>query len=310
MQKQFTIASPNSTEHIKEINNLLTHELRDSGLKWSYEEEYPLLLSPTTHQQSTCVFHDNEVAAHANLFPRKLIHASGQKSFNIGLIGNVATSKKYQRHGLQYKLMEHLEKTALLQNVDALILWSDLYEFYQKLGFASTGREIRYMFARNPNAQSSSLELQDTKDLSDYDLAQMLSIRPKMEWNLERSTSDFAKLLTIPNTSLYTSKKNQKISSFYIVGKGSDMQGVIHEWGTNDRLRLMHDIRSILLQTHLEAVQLLAPINLPSNFKQVFDMWSTAKEEHPMCWAKPIGSNGIAAIKAISSCFIWGLDSI
>jgi predicted N-acetyltransferase YhbS len=310
MQKHFTIASPSSNEHIQEINSLLTHQLRDPGLKWKYSEEYPLLLSSTSHQQSTCVFHDNQVAAHANLFSRKLVHASGQKSFNIGLIGNVATSTKYQRQGLQYKLMEHLEKTALLQNIDALILWSDLYEFYQKLGFASTGREIRYFFDRNLKSQTNSLDLHDPKFLSDSDLKQMIAIRPKMEWNLERSTDDFAKLLTIPSTNLYISKKNQKISSYYIVGKGSDMQGVIHEWGTNDRLRMMHDIRSILLHTHLDSVQLLAPINLPSNFKQVLDVWAAVREEHPLCWTKPIGSNGSAAIKAIASSFIWGLDSI
>src|SRR5690606_5092783 len=94
------------------------------------------------------------IVAHANLWPRTW--RTGQESFEVGLIGNVATSTQERGRGIGTELMRQLESLARRHNLKALILWSDLLKFYQNLGYHALGTEARYFFHRDSMASFST----------------------------------------------------------------------------------------------------------------------------------------------------------
>jgi hypothetical protein len=207
-------------------------------------------------------------------------------------------------------MFSYLEKTAQSQGIQALVLWSDLLEFYQNLGFSSIGREVRFSFTLNPKITSSGIKQSPVEALSDMDLAEMLELRPKQDWSIKRSLDEFRALLGIPNTRLFIRRKNSRISAWLLIGKGSDMQGVIHEWGSSKADEVVHDIQSILETWDIPELMLLTPSHLPYHWIQHFKEHCKQYTEHPMALGLPIGHRGRDAIAALTQSFIWGLDSI
>ena len=304
------IANPKTATERSNRDTLLAKSLRDDSLAWPYASEYPLVLSGAGDQTSWCVYEGNNIIAHANLWGRKLTRRSDQKTIQVGFVGNVATHPKHRGQGVMSTLMSHLEKTAQSQNLQTLVLWSDLLEFYQTLGFTSIGRELRFRFLPDDRGRLTGISSEDYRGLSNQDLEVMETLRPKMEWNLERSSDEFRALLSIPDTSLSVRRKGSKIESWMLLGKGADMRGVIHEWGAPSAGEFIHDIRSIMQTNYKAELTLLTPGNLPHHWLSPIKLHSTSHSEHPMALAKGIGPGGTEATNALARGFIWGLDSI
>ena len=308
--RYLTIANP--TTHTERTNRdtLLTQSLRDNSLPWAYAREYPLVLSGTGDHTSWCVYEGVTIVAHANLWARNLTRLSDQKTIQVGLVGNVATHPDKRGQGIMSTLMSHLEKTALSQNLQTLVLWSDLLEFYQTLGFTSIGREFRFRILKDDRGRSTGIIPVQHDILTDQDLESMLRHRPKLEWTLERSIDEFRALLGIPDTSLFVRRKGARIQSWMLIGKGADMRGVIHEWGSISADELVADIQSILHSHDIAELTLLTPGNLHHHWVSPLKIRSTGHTEHPMALARGIDIHGSDATNALSKGFIWGLDSI
>jgi len=310
MESALTIANPATPTERSNRDSLLTASLRDSGITWDYASEYPLVLSGTGDQTSWCVFEGTNIVAHANLWIRDLTRLADQKSIQIGLIGNVATGAEHRGRGIMSSLMSHLEKTAQSQNLKALVLWSDLLEFYQTLGFTSIGRELRFRISRDDRRRSTGITAVSRDSLSDDDLVTMLKHRPRMDWTLERAADEFRALLGIPDTNLFIRRKGLRIQSWMLIGKGADMRGIIHEWGSLSADELMADVQSILHTHDIPELTLLTPGNLHHHWVSPLKLRSNGYTEHPMALGKSIGIHGGEAIQALARGFIWGLDSI
>ncbi|MCX6127314.1 MAG: GNAT family N-acetyltransferase, partial [Proteobacteria bacterium] len=287
----------------------LSQHLRDQPSLWAYKDEYPLVLSNTKASLSHCLYENDTLVAHASMFVRELKHCSSGKSFFVALIGNVATAPEHRGQGFQRQLMTYLEKTAELQGAKALILWSDLHAFYQRLGFSSNGRERRFVIRSLERPEASGIAKVQAQTLSDTQLSRLLALRPKLEWSLERSIEDFRMLLGIPECHLFIRRKAAQIASWFVIGKGADMAGVIHEWGSENAATLIQDIRSVLKDYNIPELTLLAPMILPGIWSKTLEVSSSEISEHPMALVKSIGQTA-EATNALSRGFIWGLDSI
>jgi GNAT superfamily N-acetyltransferase len=306
----FIIQNPCTPSELLQRDSLLSSSLRDHQLDWPYQREYPLVLSETNLQTSWCIFADQKLAAHASLWPRTLTHISGSNSIKIGLVGNVATDPDHRGCGLMSTLFKHLIKKAQEQDIKALILWSDLLEFYQKLGFSSIGREFRFILAPKDKPNLTSIQKVDLSDLNDGDLIRMLQLKPKLEWTIHRSRDEFRSLLGIPNTAIFIRRQGHKITSWLAIGKGSDLQGVIHEWGSASATELLNDVQTVIAAWDLPQLILLAPASLQTQWTNSLKLFSQGFEEHPMALAMPVEPAGSSALIAIARGFFWGFDSI
>jgi N-acetylglutamate synthase-like GNAT family acetyltransferase len=302
--------NPISAPQRLERDELLTTSLRDSNYHLNYSEEYPLVLAPEAQVHSWCVHSHGKLVAHANLWPRQLLHTSGQKSFQVGLVGNVATHPHHRGNGHMKALLSHLAKIAETQNIHVLVLWSDLLEFYQNFGFRSIGRELRLKITRLPLKKPTEMKSCTVDSLDDHQLEWLLQTRPKIEWTLGRSLKDFRALLKIPETHLFIRKSGQSIRSWVVIGRGADMKGVIHEWGALSASELLDDIQTILLSLDINELLLLCPGNLAHQWITALKRGAAAITNHPMALALSVTDRADECVSALSRGFIWGLDSI
>lgn len=310
MTTSMRIDSPRTASEFANRDLLLAKTMRDAPLSWPYAAEYPIILAPESARSSFCVFIDDAVVAHTNIWLRELRHASGSDSHAIALMGNVTSHPDHRGQGHIRQLMTHAAEAALSQGANAIVLWSDLLQFYQNLGFTSNGRELRYSFARSDRPYESGIQKVDCQKLSDQELEAMLKRRPKLEWNLGRSVEEFRRLLSIPNCELFVRRKGAQILSWLAIGKGSDMAGVIHEWGASSPDELVADIRSLMHTYRVTELTLLVPGALQAHWHNSFKINAASTSTHYMALAKALNPKGEIALNHLARGFIWGFDSI
>src|SRR4051794_28539742 len=109
-------------------NRLLQRALRPEPAPFAIEREYPLVLGERGLGFSYCLGRGVDMVAHANLWPRTLVTGSGE--VQVGLVGNVATDERYRGQGVMRSLLLELKREAERLGLKALVLWSDLLEFY------------------------------------------------------------------------------------------------------------------------------------------------------------------------------------
>ncbi len=310
MTTSVRIDYPTTSAEFSSRDQLLASTMRDTPLNWPYTAEYPLILNPQSARSSLCIFSGEQVVAHTNIWLRELKHASNNDTHLIALIGNVASHPDHRGQGYIRQLLSTAAEIALSQDANAMVLWSDLLQFYQNLGFTSNGREIRYSFTRSDRLKASGVQKMAHQNLSDRDLEAMLKKRPKLEWNLSRSVQEFRSLLNIPNSELFIRRRGSQILSWFTIGKGSDMAGVIHEWGAATGEELSSDIQSVMHAFNVSELVLLAPGALPSHWHRDFNLAASSHSNHHMALAKALNPKGEMVINHLARGFIWGFDSI
>ena len=184
-----------NTAHLKSRNSLLQETLRPEPQEFSIELEYPLALSESSLNRSFGGFIDSELVTHVNLLPRQILLneiAVGR----VGLIGNVATSPIHQGHGLMRQTMEQIINVAQSQKLDAILLWSDLDDFYTKLGFVKVGKERRFFISKKSLGNCSAehqIEVLQSGEASDLKLSRLLEIRENSKVKRIRASKYFSK---------------------------------------------------------------------------------------------------------------------
>lgn len=308
---------PFSDVLLKQRSVLLQKSLRPNCNAYPIESEYPIVLSTKNPQFSYCVtkndrkFSTPKLIAHANLWPRVILENSSQSEFPVALVGNVATDSSYRGCGIMTTLFANLWRTALKQGFHALILWSDLEDFYQKLGFTTCGQEYRFCFSRQELKRFSNnyqFLLPTIDDFKANMLHEMLRLRPYSPSSLKRSTKEFKDLLRIPETIVLVSYENGELQSYFILGKGYDMIAVVHEWGAKSPDVVLGALKHIVEATSWEKIWLLSPLGIGEQWLSAFRPFVESLETHPLALAKfkehsPVG-------KLLQESFIWGLDSI
>jgi len=290
-------------------NTLLQESLREPNMPFAIETEYPIVLAEKNHQFSHCIFENDKIVSHANLWPRTWIDSTTNTSFKIGLIGNVATDKNCRGQGHFKNLQLHMEKMAQTLHLDALVLWSELTSFYQKLGYNAHSEEKRFYLSHqllDKYFQTRKFLPNTTKVASEPQLELFLKKRNNCQRTLDRSAKEFKELLRTPATHLFNNQ-----DSYGITGKGCDMIGVIHEWGVSQAEELGQMAFDINNALGSDEIILLAPQSIPPKWIETLERYSSKVENHPMALVKPLdGENSKPILKSMSQGFIWGLDSI
>ncbi len=308
------IRHPKTEEEIQSRNALLQTSLRPADMNFPVTDEYPLVLSSDNCSYSYCQFNGDRVIAHFNLYPKEVIDAKGKTCLNIGLVGNVATDERCRGQGLMKGMFHFLQETAQTEGLDALILWSDLVQFYQKLGFQSLATERFLTITTKSLQKSQTMPLRQEVictpegDLSDSDIEQLLSLRPSSGLYLKRSIKEFRALLQIPECYLLIAGPSQCPLAYLVIGKGYDMIGVVHEWGFREWNAMVSAFTYILTTTSVDQFYLLSPAwKMDKKVEKVATIASSIQEQ-PMCFYRPIAKN--QQLSCLENLFVWGLDSI
>ncbi len=309
--KNVTSFHPIDANQLSDRNRMLSVSLRPDDLSFPITAEYPIVLSPEHPEFSFVVTKADQLIAHANWWPRQVVDQNHQNVSLIALIGNVATDPQARGQGHMRHLFAELEQHSRNKGCVAMLLWSDLDKFYQKLGFTSLGRELRIMVnPRQLPLDHSGRQLLPTppSHLKPQDLADMLTLSPRTPLTLARSLEEFRTLLQIPHLQIWIGRESQGIQSYALMGKGYDMQGVVHEWGGNP-LALTESFAAMAQYNQMRELMILAPGGLDHSWLEFFGPGILGVETHAMGLVKWLSPDTRVA-ENLSELFIWGLDSI
>lgn len=218
---------PNASEW-GPISQFLNQELR-SDIKWSLHDEYPLAFDEKNRGNIRIISDGQEILSHAVLKPTLI--KTPYHLFKVGFLGSVVTSEKHRGNGYSKEVINSCLEASDAQGCDFTILWTNLFDFYSKLGFEVAGSEVALqMNAKFSPKENDGIKILNTPNVSPQAL---LRIYNKHSLRTLRTEQDVSRYLKIPNSSVYTAwnKATNELEAYCIVGKGADFGGFIHEWG-------------------------------------------------------------------------------
>jgi len=139
-------STPDTAAAREQRDRLLTRAMRPDGAPFAIHTEYPLVLSPAGTSTSYCLGDSDSILAHANPVARVLVQRDTGERFVSASSATSPPTPNHRGQGLERRLLDELKTKARELDLEALILWSDLLEFYQKQGFSSYGRELRFVY--------------------------------------------------------------------------------------------------------------------------------------------------------------------
>jgi GNAT superfamily N-acetyltransferase len=196
--------------------------------QWTIQDEYPLAIQ-TANLNNVRVIKDKDRFLSAAVM-KPMVIKSPSGLFKAAGIGSVVTSPDVRNQGFSRQVLDDCLAAARAHGCDFAILWTNLFDFYRKLGFELAGTEVALEVPRNVKVEDSTdLHFMNTNKI---DPDAILRLYNSHATGCIRTPDEIRKYLQIPNTRVFTAwDKNNRIQAYAIEGKGADLDGYIHEWG-------------------------------------------------------------------------------
>ncbi len=111
---------------------------------------------------------------------------------------------------------------------DFAILWTNLFDFYRRMGFELTGREI----AVDLNQDLPQLKALSYIDSNQISPESILRLYQQHSVHSFRTVEEIKSCLKIPESRICTAwDSSGKMVAYAVEGKGADLGGYVHEWG-------------------------------------------------------------------------------
>lgn len=254
--------SPETHEWTQVVDFLDTN-LRQNN-NWTIASEYPTAFSTNNIHNMSIITEDEKIISHAVL--KTLIIKSPYAIFKIGAIGSVFTDPNYRQKGHSRKNIQNCIEHAQEQGCDLVILWTDKFDFYRKLGFELAGYDYSYLYENITPIKNTNLRFMAGNNV---DPAALLKLYSQHTVHAIRTQEDFRNFLKIPNSNLFTAwSPNNQLVAYAVEGKGADLINYVHEWSgqTDVLLDLFQYIRTqknetITIMTPAHATNLRNKIN-------------------------------------------------
>jgi len=217
-----------TTQEFPELVDFLNKNLREQTVAaWSIAEEYPTAVNAENIQNFRIIKEEMKILSHALMKP--IMCKTRRGLFKVGALGSVVTENEYRNQGLSQTIIKDCLSSMTAQNCDIAILWTNLYDFYRKLGFELAGSEISLTVDKPLPLPPHEFKIIQNNKVDPQALYRLYS---QHSVSSIRSLDDFEKYLKIPNCRLYTAwNKDGRMEAYAVEGKGADLQGYIHEWG-------------------------------------------------------------------------------
>lgn len=211
---------------ISNVIRFLDTNLRPKG-EWSITSEYPIAFSEANRNNMRIITENEEVLAHAVVRPMIIKTPAGL--FKIAALGSVVTSSDRRNEGLSTKTIESCLEGARAHGCDFAILWTDLYDFYRRMGFELGGSEVSVLLDRDIQTGEQNLKFLESGKIAPEAIHRLYAQHTVTSL---RTVDETRRYLQIPNSRVYTAwDANGQLKAYAIEGKGVDLDGYVHEWG-------------------------------------------------------------------------------
>lgn len=236
----------------KNVVQFLDSQLRPSET-WSITNEYPLAFGEANRGNIRIIADRDQVLSHALIRP--LVIKTPVGLFKAAGIGSVVTSSEYRNKGLSTQIIQSCLDSARAQGCDFAILWTNLYDFYRRIGFELAGTEMSILFDKDIPLSNPSLRFMDTPQVAPEAIHRLYLQHTVTSL---RNIDETRKYLQIPNTRVYTAwDETGTLKAYAVEGKGADLNGYVHEWGggVSSLMPLFSHIR----RTQQRPITIIAP---------------------------------------------------
>lgn len=243
--------APEASE-LPHVLDFLKHQLRPEN-QWPIEAEYPTALCPNNIHNMRIIATESQVLSHAVLRP--LIIKSPQAILKVGAIGSVVTDSSHRNKGLSTQILNGCVEEAQKQECDIAILWTNLYDFYRKLGFELAGSEVSFVLDKIFSPPRVDLTFKLSSQVSAEAIHRLYS---QHSVSSIRNAEEIRRFLKIPNSRVYTAWDQQGMLAAYAVeGKGADLTGYVHEWGGS--VSALMSLFNFILQDQKKPITVITP---------------------------------------------------
>ncbi|MDJ0866949.1 MAG: GNAT family N-acetyltransferase [Myxococcota bacterium] len=205
--------------------------LRD-GRAGQLASEYPTALTAGGVEGHRIARVGGSFAAHAFARPIR-VRAAGCE-LPIGLVGLVYTEPRWRGRGLASACVEACVEALRREGAVLALLWSDLPDWYARLGFAEAGAEQIGVVtpalcreAARALAGPAECELGPARD-ADWEALETL--QAARDARARRRRGELRLLAAAPSCTLRVARRQGRPAAYAAAGRGDDFRGVIHEW--------------------------------------------------------------------------------
>ncbi|MEM7409212.1 MAG: GNAT family N-acetyltransferase [Myxococcota bacterium] len=192
--------------------------------------EYPLSMGASGTRRHHVIYQQGRPAAHAMLHPVE-IQTQGRR-LRVGLVGNVYTDPAYRGRHFASACVDACVADARRLRLPLVLLWSDAWDFYARLGFHPVSRERflaleaeRIVAAEPPRI--SPIEVGAPVERDWLALESLYAAKPQ---RVLRKAGALRQLAAAPDCVLRVARVAGSPAGYAAVGRGDDFPGVIHEW--------------------------------------------------------------------------------
>lgn len=198
-----------------------------------YPLEYPLVFEPSADAFSVGARLSTAQTwqAHVGVLRRTLCF--GTHRLRVALIGSVATLPAARGQGLASACLQAAHQTLLTEDIGLAFLWSEPRPLYQQLGYHSVG--ALHVMAGGAEHLSPQPSLRVRWVLP----TELVHARaPDLEGfaTLARAEHEHRRLLQLPRLEVWLGEDAQQQQAVVLVGKGSDLPDLVHEWSGSPAL--------------------------------------------------------------------------
>jgi hypothetical protein len=276
--------SPENHEWIQVVD-FLNANLRQNN-SWTIASEYPTAFATNNIHNMSIITEDEKIISHAVL--KTLIVKSPYAIFKVGAIGSVVTAPDHRQQGYSRKNIEKCMELAAAQDCDLVVLWTDQFDFYRKMGFELAGFEYSYFIE---NAQP--IKNKNTRFVTgnNVDPNALLKLYSQHSVHAVRGIEDFRQFLKIPNSNVFTAwDQNNQLLAYAVEGKGIDLINYVHEWA--GQVDALMDLFQYIRTEKNQSITVMVPAH-STNLRQAIEPLASAAHQGYLGMIKIINKDAL-----------------
>ena len=188
--------------------------------------EFPLVFAGAEGAAFVVDEQGGEAASACALLERTLLVRG--RAIRAGLIGSVATDPRWRGEGRSSSVLVAAEQELARRGAIFAVLWADDIAYYEKRGWRRFGWEIDFVIPAD--CAPILPEPTGVRARRPEDDGQIHELYERHPERVARSLSDTSALLGCPGMEVLVVERWGRVAGYTCLGRGADMQNVVHEW--------------------------------------------------------------------------------
>lgn len=197
--------------------------------------EFPLVFGPDARGWVVVSETEGEDASACAGVVRELV--AGPERFACAFFGSVVTAEAHRGRGLARHTLEAAEDRAREEGAALAFLWADDAEVYASMGWRPAGTEYDYRL--DDNQRTFLPDAEGVRAARPEDAEAIHALYCRHEQRVARTLAEQRQLLAVPGVTTLVREVEGQVKAYGCVGRGADLQGVLHEWG-GDGVEVLH----------------------------------------------------------------------